>query len=134
MTVDPFTAYALSVRSGETIAGRLVCLACERHLRDRENAAAKGWRFDEATVRKAVGLFEHLHHSKGEWAGQPLILSSWQTFIVGSPLGWKRADGLRRYRLGYVEVARKKNGKVPCRLDLVYTRLLQIEKRVRKYM
>jgi hypothetical protein len=64
MTVDPFTAYALSVRSGETIAGRLVCLACERHLRDRENAAAKGWRFDEATVRKAVGFFEHLHHSR----------------------------------------------------------------------
>jgi hypothetical protein len=97
MSVDPVTAYALSVRSGETVAGRLVRLACERRLRDRKNAAAKGWTFDVAAVDRAIKFFKHLRHSKGEWADQPLVLAPWQEFVVGSLIGWKRADGLRRF-------------------------------------
>ena len=38
------------------------------------------------------------------------MLQPWQQFVVGSVFGWKRADGLRRFRTTYVEVARK-NGK-----------------------
>ena len=49
-------------------------------------------------------------HSTGEWAGQPFDLQPWQQFVVGSVFGWKRSDGLRRFRTAYVEVARK-NGK-----------------------
>jgi hypothetical protein len=37
-------------------------------------------------------------------------LQPWQAFVVGSLFGWKRADGTRRFRTAYVEVARK-NGK-----------------------
>nr|WP_255440751.1 terminase large subunit [Paracoccus sp. MC1854] len=37
-------------------------------------------------------------------------MQPWQQFVVGSVFGWKRADGLRRFRTAYVEVARK-NGK-----------------------
>ncbi|WP_081973067.1 terminase large subunit [Paracoccus sanguinis] len=37
-------------------------------------------------------------------------MQPWQQFAVGSIFGWKRADGLRRFRTAYVEVARK-NGK-----------------------
>ena len=46
----------------------------------------------------------------GEWAGSPFTLEPWQVFIVGSLLGWKRANGTRRFRTGYLEVPRK-NGK-----------------------
>lgn len=51
-------------------------------------------------------------HTKGEWAGQPFELALWQKERIIRPLfGWKRrADGLRRYRVVYVEVP-KKNGK-----------------------
>ena len=38
------------------------------------------------------------------------MLEPWQIFIVGSLLGWKRANGTRRVRTGYLEVPRK-NGK-----------------------
>lgn len=51
-------------------------------------------------------------HTKGQWAGQPFELAPWQRDQVIRPVfGWKRrADGLRRYRIAYIEVPRK-NGK-----------------------
>jgi len=52
-----------------------------------------------------------LVHTKGEWAGQPFILEPWQRDFLRKAFGWKRrSDGLRRYRVVYVEVP-KKNGK-----------------------
>ena len=101
MPDDAISAYAKAVIAGEVPAGRLVHLACQRHLRDLELAEAPGghpdglWP-DLATVERAVRFFACLHHSKGEWAGEPFTLQPWQVFIVGSLLGWKRADGNRR--------------------------------------
>lgn len=51
-----------------------------------------------------------LRHSKGEWAGSPVLLEPWQEFYLGTLFGWRRADGTRRFRTSYLEVARK-NGK-----------------------
>jgi phage terminase large subunit-like protein len=85
-------------------------LACERHQRDLEEGGARGLRFDERAAEKAIGFFRFLRHSKGEWAGQPLTLEPWQQFLIGVIFGWRRADGLRRFRTAYVEVPRK-NGK-----------------------
>lgn len=91
-------------------ACRLVHLACERHFRDIERGPQRGlsWRPDIALHR--IRFFAFLNHSKGEWGGQPLMLTPWQTFIVGSVYGWLRADGTRRFRTVYQEVPRK-NGK-----------------------
>lgn len=53
---------------------------------------------------------EALPHIKGEWARrrEPLQLEDWQCFFVCVVFGWKRiADGLRRFRIAYLEVARK---------------------------
>lgn len=69
--------------------------------------------FDERAATVAVNFFEKLlHHSKGEWAGQPFILQTWQKDQVIRPLfGWKRSsDETRRYRTAYIEIPRK-NGK-----------------------
>lgn len=60
--------------------------------------------------RWAIRFFSLLHHSKGEWAGQPVTLALWQQFIVASVYGWKRKDGTRRFRTVYEELPRK-NGK-----------------------
>ncbi len=50
-------------------------------------------------------------HSKGEWAGNPVILAPWQKFIVWNLFGWRRkSDGTRRFRKAFISVARK-NGK-----------------------
>ena len=68
--------------------------------------------FDDAAADRAVAFFpEMLRHSKGEWAGRPMVLAPWQEDEVIRPLfGWKRPDGTRRFRQVYIEVPRK-NGK-----------------------
>ena len=72
---------------------------------------AEKYYFDEKAADKAVKFFEkYLRHSKGEWAGKPFTLEPWQEKIVREIFGWKRSDGLRKYRTVYVEIPRK-NGK-----------------------
>lgn len=107
------TEYARAVIAGTIIAGELVRRACARHLADREHAAARGLHFDEAAAERAIEFYRLLPHIEGEWAQDQaagIELEPWQAFIVGSLFGWKRADGARRFRTAYVEVARK-NGK-----------------------
>lgn len=110
MSKHPAIAYAHGVRDGEIPAGKMVRLAVERYLRDVEDGAARGLRFDRAAAQHAIDFFGFLRHSKGEWAGQPFVLEPWQQFIIWNLFGWKRSDGLRRFRTAYVSVARK-NGK-----------------------
>ena len=103
-------AYARAVVEGKIIAGKLVKLACKRHLDDLVGGKARGLIWDGDAARHAIAFFSHLRHSTGEWANQPFELQPWQAFVIGSLYGWKRIDGLRRFRTAYVEVARK-NGK-----------------------
>jgi phage terminase large subunit-like protein len=115
--VDPVTQYALDVTAGRILACQLVRKACERHLRDLSDGPARGLRWDPDAAARAIGFFPLLRHYKGQWGprsgkpeGDPIVLRPWQQFIVGSAFGWKRADGLRRFRNVYVECG-KKNGK-----------------------
>jgi phage terminase large subunit-like protein len=107
---DPVTAYARAVATGQILTNHLVHLACERHLQDLAHGAGRGLRFDDAAARHAIDFFSFLRHSKGEWAGQTFALAHWQAFVVGCLFGWKRFDGLRRFRTAYCAVPRK-NGK-----------------------
>ncbi len=109
-TADPVTQYALDVVEGKIITGRLVRLACERHLRDLDTGWQRGLKWDPDAAQHAIDFFKFLRHSQGEWAGAVLYLEPWQQFRIGSVFGWKRADGTRRFRTAYNEVARK-NGK-----------------------
>jgi phage terminase large subunit-like protein len=110
----PVTQYALDVIAGRIVAGVYVRKAAERHLADLSNT--RGLYFDEAAATKAIGFFALLRHYKGDLGredagrGAFVVLEAWQQFIVGAAFGWKRADGRRRFRRIYVEVA-KKNGK-----------------------
>jgi phage terminase large subunit-like protein len=88
----------------------LVRLACERHFRDLETGHRRGLVWEPKKGLWAIRFFSLLHHSKGEWAGQPVTLALWQQFIVASVYGWKRKDRTRRFRTVYEELPRK-NGK-----------------------
>ena len=90
--------------------GRYTMLAAERHLRDMATGHERGLHFDEKVAAASVRFFSFLTHNKGKWAGAPLTLEPWQQFIIASLFAWKRADGTRRFRESYTEVARK-NGK-----------------------
>ncbi len=102
--------YAQQVRSREILTCELVQLAVERYFRDLDNALDKGWYFDRKAAQRAISFIEKLKHTKGEWAGQRFKLEPWQQFTLWNIFGWKNADGTRRFRYAYIEIARK-NGK-----------------------
>lgn len=96
--------------------GKLERLCYERHERDlalslRPEGHPKGFRFDpEEGERIVIFLERYCRHSKGEWAGQPIILAEWQKRALRIAFGWLRPDGSRRFRELWFEIARK-NGK-----------------------
>lgn len=102
--------YAHDVVEGDIVACRWVHLACERHMRDLVDGPERGLRFDADAGQHVIDFFQFLRHSKGEWAGQTVTLEGWQQFVLWVVFGWRRADGTRRFRTAYQEVARK-NGK-----------------------
>lgn len=110
MAKHPVVAYMHGVLDGSIPAGHLIKLAVQRHQRDLEEAPKRGFHFDRAAAQHAIDFFGFLKHSKGEWAGRTFVLEPWQQFIVWVLFGWKRADGTRRFRTGYIEIPRK-NGK-----------------------
>lgn len=111
--VDAATQYALDVTEGRIVAGRLVRLACQRHLRDLEDAHLRGLHFDAAEAEWAFEFYErYLILKDGQFSGRPFKLEPSQRFITGCIFGWKRADGTRRFRMVYIEQG-KGNGKTP---------------------
>lgn len=102
--------YVSGVLEGEIPANALIKRACQRHLTDLDLGPGRGLFFDVETAARSNKFFGFLHHSKGEWANKPFELGLWQSFIDAMLFGWKRADGTRRFRQGYIAVPRK-NGK-----------------------
>lgn len=107
--------YAHDVIAGRILACKWTKAAAKRHLDDldRWNDADSPYYFDPAAVEHVCGFVEALPQIKGEWARRReyVRLENWQVFILGVVFGWKRRiDGMRRFRIAYVECARK-NGK-----------------------
>ena len=133
---DPVTRYATDVLARKIVAGRLVRLACQRHLNDLRHQTAKGlvWKPDQAQeaidffptclclpeetdVDEDVAAAEDLSPE----AGTPFVLTPFQQFIVGSLFGWyailvSQKTGARRvqqrFRICYFEGG-KGCGKTP---------------------
>lgn len=95
---------------GELLTCELVQLAVKRYYADLDNALEQGWHFDRKAAARAIKFIESLKHTKGEWAGRKFLLEPWQQFIIWNIFGWRLADGTRRFRYVYIEIARK-NGK-----------------------
>lgn len=109
----PVLAYAQAVLAGEIVAGKLVRLACARHVRDLETGGERGLVWDQDAADFAVEFYERfLCLNGGEFEGRPFLLEPWQKFVIGSLFGWKGQDGYRRFRTAYIEIA-KGNGKSP---------------------
>ncbi|WP_270593699.1 MULTISPECIES: terminase large subunit [Butyricimonas] len=108
--IKKMNEYINSVLTGEREAGRLEIKTVERHVNDLKYAMEKGIFWDERAAMKALEFFSLLRHYKGKWAGAEFVLEGWQCFVVASIFGWKKAGGVRRFNVGYLEVSRK-NGK-----------------------
>ncbi len=100
--------YARDVSTGKIFACKWVKLACKRQTEDLKKYARSGlyeWSKEEAG--RICRFIELLTHTKGELAGQRVVLEPWQIFILTTVFGWRRrADGGRRFRRVYIEVPR----------------------------
>lgn len=116
------TDYAKRVVDGQQVACKWVRLACERHLRNLEQAEDGKWPFvwnPELTDRsgkryrpaqRVCQFGELMPHIKGEWAaqGMRIRLQPWQVFILASIFGWvHRLTGKRRFRKADLFIPRK---------------------------
>jgi len=100
------------VLRGEIVVCRLVYLAVRRHYQDLRDAGKRGFVFVPEHGWHVIRFIERFFvHVKGPLAGTPMLLDPWQKFWTAVKYGWRRtSDGLRRFQVGYEEVARK-NGK-----------------------
>lgn len=97
-----------SVLRGKFLACKWMRLMVERHFRDLEIGKDRGFWFSEKAAEHILEFFQaFLHHSKGEWAGKPLLLEPWQAFGLAVQFGWLRDDGYRRFKTSFESTARK---------------------------
>jgi phage terminase large subunit-like protein len=102
--------YADRVAAGQQPACKWVKAAAQRHLDDLVRAESEdfAYEFRPELAARAIAFVELLRHVKGKWRGARLSLEPWQKFFLACVFGWvRKADGLRRFRTVYLEVARK---------------------------
>lgn len=122
--LDPVTRYATDVVAMRIVAGRLVRLACQRHLDDLAHAEEKGLVWKPKEAQAVIDFYAECLCIPEETAadetiaedvpidGSPFLLSPHQQFIDGSLMGWYTSAGYRRFRDAYDEEA-KGSGKTP---------------------
>ena len=111
--LDKTTKYAKMVLAGEIVAGKLVRLACKRHIDDLKKSKRKDYpyKFDVGLATLRLEFYNLCRHYKGDVAGQVIKPELWQCFVQGCVFGWiHKKTGKRRFREVYEQIA-KKNGK-----------------------
>jgi len=131
--VDPVTAYAVAVTSGDVLTSKLVRQACARHMDDVKRQTEKGLKWCPEKAIRAIEFFpdvlvlpertdadESVSVRDDDGVPLPFVLQPWQQFIVGSLFGWYTKQGFRRFREALIETS-KGSGKTPlCAGMLLY--------------
>ena len=102
--------YFEAIKSGKCIVSKRVYKQYEKLVYEINNPSQ--YIFDEDRAIKPIKFIETFcKHSKGEWAGKPVILELFQKAYISALFGFIDKDtGLRRYRESMFYVSRK-NGK-----------------------
>ncbi len=104
------SAYWDMIQTGKATVSKRVKKQYERLINEIENPGK--YVFDEKKANHAIEFIETFcKHSKGEWAGKPVILEPFQKAYISALFGFiDKETGFRRYRESLFYVARK-NGK-----------------------
>lgn len=102
--------YFEAIKTGECVVSKRVYKQYEKLVKDIEQHDK--YIFDEEKANRPIKFIETFcKHSKGEWAGKPVILELFQKAYISALFGFIDKDtGLRRYKESMFYVARK-NGK-----------------------
>lgn len=109
-SLDELKQYCEDVISGQEIACVKHKWACMRFLRDLDRQGKKDFSyiFDIDKANKFLGFMPFFKHTKGPLTGERKIPELIEKFIFGNIYGWVHVKtGLRRFRKGYWQVARK---------------------------
>lgn len=103
--------YWNEIQAGRCIVSNRARKQYEKLIDDIDNPK-NGIIFDEGRANRPIDFIERFcKHSKGEWAGKPLLLELFQKAYISALFGFIHAeDGRRRYKESFFMVARK-NGK-----------------------
>jgi len=103
---DPVTTYARDVGAGKILAGRMVRLACARHLDDLKRQTTDKsfrWRFSAERAALCTKFFRDFLTLDD---GSPFILMNWTNFNLGSLEGWVDGDNNQRFTTSYTETSK----------------------------
>lgn len=104
---DPTTAWAEAAVRGDFVVGESVRYSAERHLRDLRDAEKRGYFWRPELAQRALDFFPSLFTiTDGPAAGKPFHPIPYQTFCIGSLMGWVNAEGRWRFRSGYIETGK----------------------------
>jgi len=103
--------YLEEIRAGRCIVSNRVRKQYEKLYQDMTDLDSP-YLFDEEKANRPIEFIERFcKHSKGEWAGKPVLLELFQKAFISALFGFIEEDtGLRRFRETLFYVARK-NGK-----------------------
>lgn len=103
--------YLQEIRAGRCIVSKRVRRQYEQLAADIHNSNC-GYIFDQRKAERPIQFIEKFcKHSKGEWAGKPVLLELFQKAYISALFGFiSKETGLRRFRETLFYVARK-NGK-----------------------
>ncbi|HLX83802.1 MAG TPA: terminase TerL endonuclease subunit [Terriglobales bacterium] len=101
--------YIDDVLDGTQVVGSWMKKTILRHVSDLKTGAERGLYFDASAGEYVAQFIETFCTPPNQ--DTPMVLMAWQHAVLFILYGWKRiADGSRRFRRAYLEVA-KKNGK-----------------------
>ena len=106
---DYLIEYSQDIISGKERACRSEIQACKRFISDlsRQNTDDFPFRFDETRAQRIVDWFGYCRHVRGIYAGEPIVLQTWQQFDLCNLFGWVHPiTGKRRFKTGYIRIAR----------------------------
>lgn len=97
--------YCNRVIAGSRKAGKYEILAYKRFINDTKRDDIY---FDEDYAEQCINLWEGVcHFPKGGLAGKPIRLTLFQKFVCLNILCWRKNNGMRKYKAGYIQLARK---------------------------
>lgn len=97
------------IKNNKVKVSKKIKIQFEKLIFDLNNPGK--YHFDIEKATRPIEFVERFcKHSKGQWAGKPVILDIWQKAILQAIFGFVNEEGMRKYREVLVIVARK-NGK-----------------------
>jgi phage terminase large subunit-like protein len=111
MTIlEELIEYSHNIIDGKITACKKHKQSCKRFLYDVERIGTDDFHYiwNEEKAEKIVKWFSYLRHSKGVLEGKPIILTTWQKFVLCNIYGWyHRNTEYRRIRNAYIQIGRK---------------------------